>query len=270
MLSLKLANRAEATISKYREILERFFSECIVSLDSINSETVLNWLNEFSLNKKPKTVELFLSCLTSFFNFCLAEDYMDTMVMKKRWRPKIPQSLPKYLTESEFARVKLAAETLNLRERVVILFLFSSGCRRTEVSNLKVQDINIEQRTAEVKGKGKKIRHVHFSEECALVLKEYLQSRLTKTEALFINRLGHPLSYNGIYEITKRVGRMAELTQSFHPHCCRHTFATTMLARGADLQFIADEMGHADLNTTRIYARIPTEDMIQKYQNIMG
>ena len=271
MLSLKLANKAEATISKYRSILERFFSECLVSFEEITSEDVLKWLNNFSNGKKPKTVDLFLSCLSSFFNFCLAEDYMDNVVTKKRWRPKIPESLPKFLNDQEYARVKLVAETLSLRNRALILFLFSSGCRRSEVSNLTIQDINLETRTAEVKGKGKKIRQIHFSVECVLVLKDYLSTRAyDSTDALFVTRHGLALQPGGIFKITEKLGKKAGLTQSLHPHCCRHTFATNMLARGASLEFIADEMGHADLNTTRIYARIPTEDMMLAYQNKMG
>lgn len=196
---------------------------------------------------------------------------MDTVVMKKRWRPKLPQSLPKFLNDNEYARVKLAAETLSLRNRALILFLFSSGCRRSEVSNLTIQDVNIGLRTAEVKGKGKKIRLVHFSEECALVLKDYLSTRTYEPDdALFVSRLGCRLQPGGIFKITVELGKKAGLKQSLHPHCCRHTFATNMLAKGAELEFIADEMGHSDLNTTRNYARIPTEDMILAYQNKMG
>lgn len=271
LLSLKLENKAEATISKYRWILERFLSECSVPIEAITSDIVLKWLNEFAIGKKPNSVHLFLSCLSAFFNFCLAEDYMDTVVIKKRWRPKRPQSLPKFLNEQEYARVKLVAETLPLRDRAIVLFLFSSGCRRSEVSNLTVQEIDLEKRTAEVKGKGKKIRHVHFSVECALVLKDYLRTRShDKTDSLFMSRFGLPLQASGIYFITKKLGRKVGLKQSLHPHCCRHTFATNMLAKGADLEFIADEMGHADLNTTRVYARVPTEDMILAYQNKMG
>lgn len=271
LLSLKLANKAEATITKYRWVLERFFTECTVPLEALTSVHVLNWLNEFSPGKKPKTVDLFLSSLSSFFQFCLAEEYLENMVIKKRWRPKIPQSLPKYLNEQEYARVKLAAEGLSLRDRALILFLFSSGCRSSEASNLNIQDINLEKRTASVKGKGKKIRYVHFSEECALVLKDYLKTRSGEMEEpLFMNKFGNRLTKSGIYVITTKLGKQAGLRQSLHPHCCRHTFATNMLARGAEIEFIADEMGHADLNTTRVYARIPTEDMILAYQNKMG
>lgn len=271
ILSMKLSNKAEATIKKYRWILNRFFSECSISLEELTSDEVLKWLNEFSNGKKPKTIDLFLSALSSFFQFCLAEEYMENVVIKKRWRPKIPQALPKYLTEQEYARVKLAAESLSLRNRSLILFLFSSGCRSSEASYLNIQDVQLEKRTAIVKGKGKKIRHIHFSEECALVLREYLATRSGDQEGpLFKNKFGRRLAKSGIYEVTTKLGKKAGLMQSLHPHCCRHTFATNMLARGADIEFIADEMGHTDLNTTRVYARIPTEDMLLAYQNKMG
>jgi len=271
LLSLKLANKAEATIIKYRWVLECFLSECTVPLNQMTSEDVRTWLNEFSNDKRPRTIDLFLSTLSSFFRFCLTEGYMENMVIKKRWRPKIPQSLPQYLSEQEYAKVKVAAEDLSLRDRALVLFLFTSGCRLSEVSNLSIQDVNLERRTAEVRGKGNKIRHVHFSEECAIVLKEYLRTRSGDgTEPLFMNRWGGRLGKSGIYTVTRKLGKKAGLTHSLHPHCCRHTFATHMLARGADIEFIADELGHANLNTTRIYARIPTEDMVLAYQNRMG
>lgn len=216
-------------------------------------------------------MDLVFSTLSSFFKFCLAEDYMTQMVLKKRWRPKIPQSIPKYLSEQEYARVKRLSEELPLRDRAVVLFLFSSGCRRSEVTQLMIQDIDFIKRTAQVKGKGNKIRNVHFSIECSSILKDYLSTRVySESDPLFLNRWGQPLGQTGIYKLIKKVGELADLPQNLHPHSCRHTFATNLLAKGADLQFIADEMGHTNLNTTRVYARIPTEDMLTAYQNIMG
>lgn len=271
LLSLKLQNKAVATIVKYRRILEQFFQECPIPLKNLSSGDVWKWLVGFSVGKKPRTIDLVLSTLSSFFNFCMDEEYMERAVIKKRWRPKIPESLPKYLDASEYVRVKRISEQIPIRDRAIILFLFSSGCRVSELSKLNIQDVNLEKRTAEVIGKGKKIRYIHFSDECALILKDYLRDRSGDlTEPLFMNKFGHRLLVGGIQQVLKKVGIKGGLSQSFHPHCCRHTFATNMLAKGADLQFIADEMGHSDLNTTRIYARIPTEDMKAKYQNIMG
>lgn len=271
LLSLKLANKAESTVSRYRTFLERFFIECLVELEALTSEDVLKWVNQFSVGKKESTVIIALSMLSSFFKFCLVEDYLDKMLMKKRWGPKASQPLPKFLTEQEYARVKMAAEVLPLRDRAIVLFLFSSGCRRSEVAQLLIQDVDLNRRTVVVQGKGKKFRKVHFSEECALIIKEYLGTRSHDVkEPLFMTKYGQQLQQQGIYKITTKLGRLAGLKGSLHPHCCRHTFATNMLARGAELEFIADEMGHTNLNTTRVYARIPTEDIMLAYQNIMG
>ncbi|MGE7667169.1 tyrosine-type recombinase/integrase [Ureibacillus composti] len=271
LLSLKLANKAESTIVVYRSILGRFLSECNVSIQELTSEVVLKWFIKYSVGKKEKTIDLVFSTLSSFFKFCFVEEYIDTLIMKKRWRPKIPQSLPKYLTEQEYARVKLISEKLSLRDRALVLFIFSSGCRRSEVAQLTIQDVDLDLRTALVRGKGKKIRYIHFSIECALVLKDYLESRSYEpTSPLFLNHFGNALQAGGIYLIIKKIGEIAGLNNPLHPHCCRHTFATNMLARGAELEFVADELGHNNLNTTRIYARIPTESMRMAYQNIMG
>ena len=266
-----MANKAEATIEKYRRIIEAFFKQCTIPLDEMTSDDVLTWLTAISSGKKARTVDLYLSAVSSFFSFCLEEEYMEKTVVKKRWRPKIPHSLPKYLDEFEYARVKVVSEQLPIRNRALLLFLFSTGCRVSEVASLRVQHIDFNKRKVDVTGKGRKIRQIYFSEECGLVIQDYLDKRSAKpTDPLFMNKFGKGLQAQGIRGVLRKVGGKAGLVQSFHPHMCRHTFATNMLARGADLQFIADVLGHADLNTTRIYAQIPTEDMLLTYQNIMG
>lgn len=271
LLSLKLENKAVSTIIKYKRVLERFLRECPISLEELTSDVVREWLIGFSQGKSERTIDLYLSVISSFFNFCLDEEYMEKTVVKKRWRPKVPYSLPKYLDEYEYAHVKVISEQLSLRNRALVLFLFSTGCRVSEVSNLNIQDVDFGKRTANVIGKGGKFRHVYISEECALVLNSYLLTRsYTPTEPLFKNKFGTHLLEGGIRKVLKKLGKHAELEQSLHPHRCRHTFATNMLARGADLQLIGDLLGHSDLNTTRIYAQIPTEEMILKYQSIMG
>jgi integrase/recombinase XerD len=271
LLSLKLENKAEATVSKYRSLLEKFFIECNVSLAELKSEDVFTWLHEFSIDKKPRTIDLMLSSLSSMFTFFLEEGYMDAVVIKNRWRPKIPHSLPQFLNEQEYARVKLVSEELSTRNRALVLFLFSSGCRRSEVSYLELQDVNMGKRTAKVNGKGNKFRLIHFSEECAFALKEYHRTRNGNgSDYLFLNKFGNRLGTQSIYKITTKLGKQAGLLPSLSPHSCRHTFATRMLAKGAELEFIADELGHSDLNTTRVYARIPSEDMMIAYQNKMG
>jgi integrase/recombinase XerD len=251
MLMLKFT-RSEATINKYHWILEKFCSECSISLKNLTLKDVLEWLNDSSVGKKPRTINLYLSCLSSFFKFCQEEGYMGSIVIKNRWRTKVPQSFHSYLNEQEYKRVKLAAKSFSLRDQALILFLFSTGCKSSELADLNIQDVDLERRIATLGNR--RMRYAHFSEECALVLKEYLRMRtVDKTKAVFINREGNRLLQKGIYEIIKRLGEKAGLQQSLHPRCIRHTVATRMLANGMNIEFVAYQIGHVDINTTFKY-----------------
>ncbi|SDI63582.1 site-specific integrase [Alteribacillus bidgolensis] len=99
LLSLKVANKAEATITKNRQILDYFFRKSQLSFDQLTSENILKWLNAYAKGKKPKTVALVFSTLSTFFPFCESEDYLDHPLMKKRWQPRIPEVLPKPLNK---------------------------------------------------------------------------------------------------------------------------------------------------------------------------
>jgi len=266
---LKLVNKSVVTIDKYRRVLEKFLIDCPQDLDQLYPKDVLTWLTNRYGDKSARTKELILAVLSGFFKFCLAEDYIERSLTKNRWRPHIPQSLPKYLNDHELARVKIQAERLSLRDRAIIAFLFSSGCRRSEVVGLNVEDVDLEERTAQVLGKGKKLREVHFSEETSLLLQDYLIDHADNQSALFISKFKKRLGPEGIYSICRKLGKEAGLTQNLSPHCCRHTFATSMLARGAALEFIGEELGHRDLNTTRVYARIPSEEIMSEYRKRM-
>jgi len=266
--NMKLANKSPVTIDKYRRVMEKFFTECPTPLQELYPDDVLNWLHSFYGDRKERTIDQVLAVLSSFFKFCQAEEYIDRVLIKNRWRPRLPRTLPKYLNSSELARVKIAAEKLSLRDRALVLFLLSSGCRRSEVSGLNVDDVDLDNRTARVLGKGNKFREVHFDEESALILKKYLNNKPRDKKPLFLNQFGERLMPIGIYAITTKLGKKVGLPHSLSPHCCRHTFATNMMARGAELEFIGNELGHRDLNTTRVYTRILSDQIIAAYRKI--
>lgn len=265
---IKLQGHSESTIDKYRRILERCFIGIAKPIGDWTSDDVLNWINKFYADKKPKTKDMIINVLSSFFNYCESEGYIEKTLIKKRWRPKINDTLPKYLGDDELAVTKLYAEKQSLRDRAIFLFLLSSGCRRTELKMLNKEDIDIDNRTAKVIGKGKKIRNVHISPECAIVLREYLTTRNDSEPALFLNKNGKRLGSCGIYHTTIKIGKMAGLQVKLHPHLLRHTFATCLLSRGADLGFIGDELGHNNHSTTRIYASVLSEKLISEYRKI--
>ncbi|MTV49611.1 tyrosine-type recombinase/integrase [Heliobacillus mobilis] len=268
--SLQVSKRSEATIKKYRSILQRFFIECPKELTDLTPEDILLWLRTTYGEKKERTMELVITVLSNFFTFCLEEEYVHKVLVKSRWRPKIPKSLPKFLNRNELARVKFQADLLPLRERVLVAFLLTSGCRRSEAAGINLEDVDLKSQTAIVLGKGKRIRKVHFSIECALLLKQYLTERTADSPALFLDKNGQRVKPGGIYRLTRKVGKKAGLLARFSPHVCRHTFATNLLSRGAELEFIGDELGHRDLNTTRTYARTLSEQIIRAYKSKMG
>lgn len=223
LLTLKLMNYAETTVIKYRKILERFFAECTVPLEEMTSDDVREWLIAFASDKKPGTTRQVLTALTSFSQFCRDEGYINDMIVKKYWVPRLPEPIPNYLNVQEYARVKQTAEALPLPERSLIIFLLSSGCRGLEISNLNIGDVNFEQNIAELKGNRNRKRYVRFSEECASLLKEYLKTRSgDASEPLFINTLGKRIRPQGVYEMTKKLGYNAGL-KGLTPRRCRNT-----------------------------------------------
>lgn len=118
LLSLKLENKDEPTITKYRRVLESFLTECSISLEELTSDDIRMWLNDLSLGKSEPTINLHLSVISSFVDFCVVE-------------------------EDEYERVNVVSEQLGSIDRALVVFLLSTGCRVSEVSNLNIQDVNL-------------------------------------------------------------------------------------------------------------------------------
>ncbi len=270
MASMKIRNYSENTIRSYMSKIEFFFKTNKLPIDKIKSEDVFAWLKKNVFIKKPKTIELYIVALSRFFWFCLEENYISKFPIKKKWYPKIPKALPKALNEYEFARLRIQAEKELELDRVLLEILYSSGCRCTEIANLSINNVDFNKRTVYVLGKGHKWREVDFSIKCSLMLKNYLNTRNDNNQALFLNRKGEKIGSSGIYSRIKKIGKKCDPPIKISPHGLRHTFATRMLSKGAPLVFIANELGHKNLNKTTIYAQVPTNELISKYNKLMG
>ncbi|WP_231607336.1 tyrosine-type recombinase/integrase [Fictibacillus sp. 18YEL24] len=221
---------------------------------------------------KEVTYKNRISILSSFYTFCVQEGHLEQSPIKKRWIPRCPKALPKYIEKNEVAKVRQQTERTSLRNQAIVEFLLTSGCRIGEVHQLNIKDIDLENRIARVVGKGKKIRDVHFSDKCAVLIERYLDSRVKKPLSPLFTRLGNEsrLSIAGYQKFLSDIGKRAGLSTSLHPHRFRHTFATELLAKGAELSFISDELGHKDMGTTQIYARLPNYVIISQYRKFMG
>jgi site-specific recombinase XerD len=263
------AGRSPDTIRRYRRLLERFFLHCQKSLEDLVPGDVSEWLASQYADAEPVTQAHTLSVLSSFFRFCLDEGHIRRLLIKKRMRPRLPDALPRYLGKDDQAALRLQAEKRSLRDWALFEFMISSGCRRSEVIGLNLNDVNLASRTATVTGKGNKTRQVHFSEGCAVMLGKYLDRRRGDSEALFLNRSGDRLSDKGVYRVTVRFGQLAGLPR-LTPHMFRHTFATNFLGKGVGLDFIKEELGHKGINTTMIFAKVPDKKLVAAYRKYMG
>ena len=157
---------------------------------------------------------------------------------------------------------KLKRSCKNLRDRALLEFLYSSGCRVSEVVNLNRSDIDFISSDAIVLGKGGKERIIYITEVAMLYLKEYLESRTDTNPCLFAS-LHAPykrLSKNGIEVRLKKIGKIAGV-ENVHPHRYRRTLATNLLDRGANIQDVANVLGHQDIKTTQIYCYINQENV---------
>lgn len=269
---LKLANRTEGTITVYRRFLEDFFCEMEESYDRLSSNQIIDWFHVNKKHLKDTSFKGKLAILSSFYRFCVQESLMERTPIKRRWFPRLAKSIPKSLGKEEIAKVIQEAERSPLRDQAIIEFLLTSGCRIGEVHQLNIGGVDLENRTACVTGKGKKIRMVHFSEKCAILLERYFETRVNVHDSspLFINKVENRIDIRSYFTIIAEIGKSAGLSSSLHPHRFRHTFATELLIKGADLSFISEELGHSDMKTTQIYARVPNQSIVAQYRKFMG
>ena len=191
---------------------------------------------------------------------------------------KIDKKLPEVLYEEEinllFEENKKRSDKYVSRDQAIIELLFASGLRVSELCSIKLNNIQLKQRIIRVYGKGKKERIVPFSMSAQKTIDIYMKTlrmELSLKENskhdnyLFLNEFGNPLTPRGVQYILNSIEKKLGLGLSLHPHKFRHTFATTMLDRGADLRTIQEILGQESLSTTQVYTHVSTKRMKDDY-----
>jgi integrase/recombinase XerD len=212
-----------------------------------------------------------LSILRSFFGTLYKEEMIekDPTVRLKNIKVDV-KSLRDHLTAEELEIVRNACS--NIREKAIVEFLYSTGCRVSEVTNTKISDLNWNENSLMVHGKGDKFRIVYFSVKCKIYLKEYLEKRNGESEILFVGERKPyiPLNKSGIEKIIKKIASRTNIKKSIYPHIFRHTFATLALQRGMDITLIQQLLGHTEINTTQIYAKTSTKQLQIAYEKFIA
>jgi integrase/recombinase XerC len=213
-----------------------------------------------------------LASLRTFFRYLCREGILETNPAAVILSPRLERRIPAHLEEAEAAALlDLPGEDdASLRARALLEFLYATGIRCAELTGLDLTDVDLDSRMARVLGKGRKERVVPFGGRARAALVAYLPARARtspRTEALFVNRRGGRLTDRSVRTILAGRVRQVALAKRISPHSLRHSFATHLLGRGADLRTIQELLGHASLSTTQRYTHVDLRRILEIYRN---
>ena len=272
-------NYSSHTVEGYRDDLFQF-KQFICGEETFNPKEVdaliiRRWI-VFLMEKgySPLSVNRKLSSLKSFFKYLCRYNHIETSPVKKVVGPKTSKPLPHFIKEKEMDNLFSYMDGDNsfegVRDRAILDVFYTTGIRCAELVGLKDEDIDFNAGLIKVTGKRNKQRLIPFSDKLKETILTYLSGRQEEVESvfdgcLFVRKNGKSLSNSIVYEIVKK--RLAEIPNlsKRSPHVLRHTFATSMLNSGADLNAVKELLGHASLSSTEVYTHTTFEELKKTY-----
>jgi integrase/recombinase XerD len=268
----------ELTLAAYRRDLKAFAGwlgkerkQVLNAAMPGDIEGYLAW--RFARRAQPRSAARYTSALKRFYRYLLRENLIAADPTLNLDSPKLPQALPKTLTEADVERLLDSAGAdntpLGLRDRAMLETLYATGLRVSELVGLKLTALNLNDGVLRVTGKGNKDRLVPLGEEAVRWLKRYLaEARPTLlqgnlSDAVFVTARGDGMTRQAFWYLIKRRAQAAGITRPLSPHTLRHAFATHLLNHGADLRVVQMLLGHSDISTTQIYTHVARERMKQ-------
>ncbi|MGE5197594.1 MAG: site-specific tyrosine recombinase XerD [Deltaproteobacteria bacterium] len=258
------------TIVSYRRDLNFYMDFLDARGFQALSKISRNDITNFMLSRKdkglaPNSIARSVAAIKSFHRFLVRERILTSDATSLVDSPKLWKKIPETLSLNE-VEVLISQPNLKdrqgVRDRAILEVLYATGMRVSEAANLKVDNANLEVGFVRCIGKGNKERVIPLGKKAVDSIRRYLQiSRpqlLNKKESefLFVSRFGKKISRQSLWKILKRYARQARIKKSIRPHTLRHSFATHLLERGADLRSVQEMLGHANISTTQIYTHI--------------
>lgn len=270
-----IKKHSENTINNYRNDLMEFLEFNNDKVLNVNREIVTKYMQYlYNKNASKSTISRRLSSLRSFYNYLYKNNLINKNYFSSIKNPKKDNGLPKLVKEIDIDKMFCIPDTrtpLGQRNLLIIRMLYATGVRVSELVNICLKDIDINERTIRIFGKGSKERIVVFGNNTKEILNLYLNNgryRLSngKNDYLFLNKDGNKLSDRYVRNIINDIIFKAAIQMHVSPHMLRHTFATDMLNNGADLVSVKEMLGHESLNTTSIYTHV-SDDKIREIYN---
>lgn len=266
--SKRLDGLSEKTLKNYNYELIKFASCLVKPIATVTTADLRMYLSARCKNMKPSSMNAQISILKSFFGWLCDEEYIPKNPTKKLKQTKEPKRLRHALTDEEVELLRQACKTN--REKALIEFLISTGCRLSEIVGINKEDVAWHDMSLNVIGKGNKERKVYFNIKAKILLKKYLETRKDNNPALFVtirapyNRMGGRSIEREIQKIKEHAG----FDKSVYPHLFRHSFATHSINSGMPLQILQHLMGHESPDTTLIYAELNEDNVKHEYKRI--
>lgn len=216
-----------------------------------------------------KSISRKVASIKAFFKFLAKRKLISVNPALLLYTPKVPEKLPSFLSEEEVIKIIQAPSGNSwqmLRDKAIIELLYSTGIRVGELTSLAIKDINFLEETVKITGKGKKERVAPVGAPAIKALTEYLEIRPSgQTNYVFLNKYGKPLTARSVERLVEKYTKKAGIGKKVTPHTFRHSFATHMLERGADLRTVQELLGHERITTTQIYTHLTLEKLREFY-----
>lgn len=262
------ANSIEAyrqDLRRYREFLAQ---KKIADLARVKRDDIVQFLlKEKDRGLQTPSLARRLVAVKLFHRFLVKEGRLREDITSVLESPRLWKKLPEFLTVIEMEKILKAPKTkgaTGIRDRALLELLYATGTRVSEVTGLQTEDVNLESGFLKCRGKGGKERIVPFGKVAAGAVRSYLEkvrSKLPVSGFLFAGRPGKPLTRQRIWQLIRKYARAAGIRKKITPHTFRHSFATHLLERGADLRIVQELLGHADISTTQIYTHVSRDHL---------
>lgn len=231
------------------------------NIEEVTLNDLAEWKKWVSIGRSHNTVRTYIGSVRIVFNYARQKGYecleKESIPMLKREPSVMPFATPEEVAE-------IISQSDSVRTKFIISFLYASGVRLSEFISLDREQIH--DRQFQVIGKGKKKRLCFIDERTERLMEEYLSKRTDCCSALIVTKLGQRSSPSNIQQIVRRAVESAGIKKKITPHSFRHGHATNMIKNGADIRYVAEDLGHANLSTTMIYTHVMNPDLKEKYQ----
>jgi site-specific recombinase XerD len=269
-------NASAQTIRAYAQALEAFRSKNAAPWNRYDTQTFRNYLFELMKSKQARSyIRLQFSALRSFYRFMVARKKLRVDPLRELQLPKLEKKLPLVLTRPQIDELlsaplkqeksRAAPSWMPLRDVAIMELFYSSGLRLSELASLNVADADLYTESVRVIGKGRKERVCPVGLPALESISRYRQAARVHSGPLFLNKSRKRISARSIWLTLKRYLAETSIPISISPHKLRHSFATHMLDRGADLRSVQALLGHASLSTTQIYTHVTVERLKKAY-----